>query len=91
VEIAAPVVAVAPKRPVAPTAAAIGAANSHPTPVPARIPKPIPSIIFSFVFIPSFSFQFLALIVEELLTTRIRNGNFFFVVNVVLNTTKPNE
>jgi hypothetical protein len=70
VEIAVPVVAVAPKRPVAPTAAAIGAANSHPTPVPARIPKPIPTIIFSFVFIRWFSFQIFGFNLEISLTAR---------------------
>src|SRR5438094_5826820 len=51
VEIAVPVVAVAPKRPVATTAAAIGAANSHQTPVPPKIPTPILNITCCFGFV----------------------------------------
>ncbi len=60
VAIAVPVLAVAPRIPVAPRAAAICPANKTPKPVPARTPAPIPMAIFVVVFI-FVSFFFLSL------------------------------
>src|SRR5690349_18502430 len=59
VEIAVPVVAVAPKTPVAPIVAAIGPAKAMPTPVPTRTPIPIPKRIFVFLLMMDLPFNLL--------------------------------